>query len=537
MEQQTNVDCLFFGFEISTQQVKVIIVDNELNIQYKDTILFDTELPEFSTHAGVHIHDDRLTVTTPTALWVKAIDLALTKMKRSGVDFARIAAVSGTGQQHGSVYWAKEARATLQNLKAEKTLHDQLSASFSIPDSPLWMDSSTDKWCRRLESQLGGAQRLAFITGSSAQTRLTGNQIAKLYETESMGFSNTERISLVSSFGASIFLGDYAPIDYSDGSGMNLLDIWTKKWSTECLQACVPDGSLEAKLGAPVPSHSDVGPISQYMVDRYGFHPKCRVIAFTGDNPASLAGLLSGNRDIILSLGTSDTVFASLDKPNPHESCSAILVNPTNQYTYMGMLVWKNGSLTREKIRDSCAEGSWDTFDRLLKSTPAGNNGHIGIYFDEQEITPCANGVYRFNNQNALVYGFSAEVEVRAVIEGQMLARLSYCGDLGVEIRDDTKIIVTGGASSNEAILQVVADVFGAPVYVTSEPNSACLGCAYRAKHGWINSRSTYIPYYDVVTMSKLNMAVAAQPNPDATKLYKSMVQRYKKLEEQIVRH
>ena len=39
----------------------------------------------------------------------------------------------------------------------------------------------------------------------------------------------------MSSFVASLFLGDYAPIDFSDGSGMNLLDIHTRQWSSKCL--------------------------------------------------------------------------------------------------------------------------------------------------------------------------------------------------------------------------------------------------------------------------------------------------------------
>jgi hypothetical protein len=40
---------------------------------------------------------------------------------------------------------------------------------------------------------------------------------------------------MISSFLASLFLGKYAPIDFSDGSGMNLLDIRKKDWDDACL--------------------------------------------------------------------------------------------------------------------------------------------------------------------------------------------------------------------------------------------------------------------------------------------------------------
>ena len=40
---------------------------------------------------------------------------------------------------------------------------------------------------------------------------------------------------------------------------------------------------------------------------------------------------------------------------------------------------YKNGSLTRERIRDSCANGDWQIFNELINSTTRGNFGNIGL--------------------------------------------------------------------------------------------------------------------------------------------------------------
>jgi xylulokinase len=91
---------------------------------------------------------------------------------------------------------------------------------------------------------------------------------------------------------------------------------------------------------------------------------------------------------LAVSLGTSDTVFLWLTEPkivlNGHIFC-----NPVDPNAYIALLCFKNGSLTRERIRDSCAESSWDIFNQLLDSTPRGNFGNMGehVMFGVLKIT------------------------------------------------------------------------------------------------------------------------------------------------------
>ncbi|XP_042812968.1 xylulose kinase isoform X2 [Panthera tigris] len=474
------------GWDFSTQQVKVVAVDAELNVFYEDSAHFDRDLLEFGTQGGVHVHEDGLTVTSPVLMWVQALDIILERMKASGFDFSQVLALSGAGQQHGSIYWKAGASQVLRSLSPDLPLHKQLQ-------------------------------------------RFTGNQIAKIYQQNPEAYSHTERISLVSSFAASLFLGSYSPIDCSDGSGMNLLQIKDKVWSRVCLAACAPH--LEEKLGSPVPSCSVVGAISSYYVQRYGFPPGCQVVAFTGDNPASLAGMRLEEGDIAVSLGTSDTLFLWLQEPMPALE-GHIFCNPVGSQHYMALLCFKNGSLMREKIRDESASCSWSEFSEALRSTEMGNGGNLGFYFDVMEITPEIIGRHRFSAENHKVPAFPRDVEIRALIEGQFMAKRIHAEGLGYQVMPKTKILATGGASHNRDILQVLADVFGAPVYVIDTANSACVGSAYRAFHGL--AAGTDVPFSEVVKLAP-PPRLAATPTPGASQVYEALLPRYAKLEQRIL--
>jgi xylulokinase len=70
-----------------------------------------------------------------------------------------------------------------------------------------------------MEEAVGGKDEMVKITGSKAYERFTGAQIRKIFQQSRESYDETVRISLISSFLASIFLNEIAPIDFSDGSG------------------------------------------------------------------------------------------------------------------------------------------------------------------------------------------------------------------------------------------------------------------------------------------------------------------------------
>lgn len=268
-------------------------------------------------------------------MWVKALDIVLDRLVVQGADLSTVVCISGSAQQHGSLYWSSYGIKTLSNLDADKFLHTQIDDSaFAVTRTPIWMDGSTEKQCIEMEEAIGGREEMVKITGSKCYARFTGPQIRKIYQNRSDCYENTERISLVSSFLASIFLGKIAPIDYADGSGMNLLDIQNKCWSQVCLNACAPD--LEDRLGKPVPSNSIIGQIGSFFVQRYSFDAQCQVVAFTGDNPSALAGMLVAKDWLAISLGTSDTIMMGIQEPTKLEE-GHVFVHPTDA-GFMGLL-------------------------------------------------------------------------------------------------------------------------------------------------------------------------------------------------------
>ncbi|KAK9110912.1 hypothetical protein Scep_018431 [Stephania cephalantha] len=542
---------LFLGFDSSTQSLKATVLDSNLNILTSETVHFDSELPHYKTKDGVY-RDSSVNgrIVSPTLMWVEALDLLLEKFAKSGLEFERIVAVSGSGQQHGSVYWKNGGAAKLAALDAAKPLRDQLKGVFSIEESPIWMDSSTTVQCKAIEEAVGGALELAQLTGSRAHERFTGPQIRKIYETQPDVYHGTERISLVSSFMASILIGDYASIDETDGAGMNLMDVKERVWSKIALEATAP--GLGEKLGKLAPAHAVAGSIAPYFVNRFHFNKDCLVIQWSGDNPNSLAGLtINTPGDLAISLGTSDTVFGISSEHVPRLE-GHVFPNPVDTKGYMVMLVYKNGSLTREDVRNRFAGQSWDQFNKFLETTTPLNGGKLGFYYKEHEILPpLPVGFHRYVIENfngetlngvkeRQVEEFDAPSEVRAVIEGNFLSMRAHAERFGMP-SPPKRIIATGGASANQSILKCVASIFGCDVYTVQRPDSASLGAALRAAHGWLCDRKgSFVPFSGVYENRLNNTSLHCKLSmpagePQLLSKYTSFMKKRIELEDRLV--
>ena len=516
---------LFLGLDSSTQSLSAVVIDHDARrVVCEKSLNFDRALPQYGTQNGVLPHPDPLVKHSSPLMWAEALDLLFAEMKKDGVALGEILAISGSGQQHGSVYFNDRAAGALAKLNPHKTLVENLDGIFSRPTSPIWMDSSTSVECAEIREKLGGIKATAEATGSDTFERFTGPQIRKFYQTEPEAYAQTASIALVSSFMASLLAGKIAPIDHGDGAGMNLMDIHKKVWHPGAMKATAPD--LKKKLPPLAESWRVVGAISPYFVKKFGLNPEAQTLAWSGDNPCSVVGLgLIREGMVAISLGTSDTYFGSMKKCRTDAHGEGhVFGSPTGDY--MTLICFKNGSLAREKIRNACGIKDWKKFGEALAATPPGNNGGILLPWFEAEIVPRVNrpGIHRFDLDKK-----DAAANCRAIVEAQMMSMRLH--SQWMKVTPD-RIFATGGASQDSPILQVMADVMNCRVARIEVSKSAALGAALQAAHGWLVQagekpkwEKVVAGFTDPVPNSEIH------PHPKATRVYDRLIEKYARCE------
>ncbi|MEE9395979.1 MAG: FGGY family carbohydrate kinase [Methylococcales bacterium] len=513
----------YLGLDCSTQSMSSVLIDVvSTQLVYQQSLNFSTDLSGYGVTNGFLPGHEAGVVHAPPLMWIEGLDQLLLQMQADDCPLEQIIAVAGSGQQHGSVYVNRSFNEALKNCNPTVALDKQLTGIFSRATAPIWMDSSTGRQCEEITTAFGGANKVNEATGSVAVERFTGAQIKKFAEQEPVAYAQTESVMLVSSFLASLLSGRHVGIDYTDASGMNILDIRNRIWHPTSLVVC--GENLQTKLMPAIDPTHLIGEIADYFVKRYGFNSACKILPWSGDNPSSLIGLgLVDEGMTAISLGTSDTCFGLMQQLPQHMSRWAhTFIAPTNDY--MSLLCFKNGSLAREAVCEYFRL-NWDEFSSAIESTQPGNQGAMMLPWFDNESVPKVDipGVQRFTlDEN------DAAGNCRAVVEGQMMSMRNHAEEAGLV---PTSIRATGGASQNKAILQVMANVFACPVDVLEISNSAVLGAALRAVQA-----VEQIAWGDVVAnFTRIQAGSRVEPDVSTRQIYDRLRKTYAEHERRIL--
>ena len=268
---------LYIGVDLGTSAVKLLLMDGEGKIRN----IVSKEYPLYFPHPG-------WSEQKPEDWW-EAVKCGLKELV-AGYDASKVAGISFGGQMHGLVILDKD---------------DQV-----IRPAILWNDCRTQEETDYLNNVIG-KDKLSQYTANIAFTGFTAPKVLWVKNKEPENFARIKKIMLPKDYLAYKLTGVNCT-DYSDASGMLLLDVKNKCWSKEMIEIC---GIKEEMLPKLYESYEKVGTLKPEVAGALGLSENVIVAAGAGDNAAAAVGTGTvGDGSCNISLGTSGTIFISSDK-------------------------------------------------------------------------------------------------------------------------------------------------------------------------------------------------------------------------------
>ena len=265
---------LYIGVDLGTSAVKLLLMDESGKIHK----IVSKEYPLYFPHPGWSEQNP--------GDWY---DQSLAGMKEltADCDKSRIAGISFGGQMHGLVVLDREDAV--------------------IRPAILWNDGRTAAETDYL-NEVVGKEKLSAYTANIAFAGFTAPKLLWMKKNEPEHFAKIERIMLPKDYLAYRLSGVHCT-DYSDASGMLLLDVKNRCWSKEMLEIC---GISKSQLPKLFESYEVVGTLKDALAAKLVFPKGVKIIAGAGDNAAAAVGTGTvGEGMCNISLGTSGTIFIS----------------------------------------------------------------------------------------------------------------------------------------------------------------------------------------------------------------------------------
>lgn len=476
---------LYIGVDLGTSAVKLLLMDETGKIHN----IVSREYPIAFPHPG-------WSEQNPADWFTQSME-GIKELTRDCIK-AQVAGISFGGQMHGLV--ALDAQ-------------DQV-----IRPAILWNDGRTAKETNYLNEVIG-KETLSKYTANIAFAGFTAPKILWMKENEPENFARISKIMLPKDYLAYMLSGIHCT-DYSDASGMLLLDVEHKCWSKEMIDIC---GISKEQLPKLFESYEVVGTLKPEIAAELGLPETVKVIAGAGDNAAAAVGTGTvGEGRCNISLGTSGTIFISSKKfgVDDHNALHSF-DHADGSYHLMGCML-------------SAASCNKWWMDEILKTKEYGEEQKNITKLGENHVfyLPYLMGERSPHNDpkaRAIFTGMTMDTTredmTQAVLEGVAFGlrdSLEVARSLGIKI-ERTKIC--GGGAKSPLWKKIIANVMNLKVDIIESEEGPGYGGAILAAVGCGEFVSV-----EEAAKKLVKVIDTVEPEPELAAKYEERYQQFKKI-------
>lgn len=478
---------LYIGIDLGTSAMKLLLMDAMGRIHNTVTKEYLLEFPQ-PGWSQQNPED-----------WRKALMEGIPELLY-GFDASQVAGIGAGGQMHGLVVLDKE-----DNV---------------IRPAILWNDGRTAKQVDYLNNVIG-KEKLSALTANIAFAGFTAPKILWMRENEPENFARIAKIMLPKDYINHILTGVHS-CDYSDASGMLLMDVEHKCWSKEMLDIC---GISESQMPTLFESYDCIGTVDPEVANVLGIPGTVKVCAGAGDNAAAAVGTgVVGEGGCNISLGTSGTVFISSEKFGVDDSNGLhAFAHADGGWHLMGCML-SAASCNKWLMEDILKTSDYNEEQAAISEDRLGENHVFFLPYLMGERSPIND-----TNARGTFIGMTMDTSradlVQAVLEGVAFAirdSVEVARSLGIEINSSK---ICGGGAKSALWKRIFANVLNCELEVPVSEQDPGMGGAMLAM-------VTCGEYSDVKSCCDKLVSVAStiKPEPELVAKYEARYQQFKKI-------
>ena len=478
---------LYIGVDLGTSAMKLLLMDESGTIHNVVSKEYPLEFPQ-----------PGWSQQNPEDWW-EALVTGMPELLQ-GFDASQVAGIGCGGQMHGLVVLDED-----DNV---------------IRPAILWNDGRTAKQVDYLNNEIG-KEKLSSLTANIAFAGFTAPKILWMKENEPENFAAIDKIMLPKDYINYLLTGVHC-CDYSDASGMLLLDVEHKCWSGEMLELF---GICEAQMPKLFESYQCVGTVKPEIAALLGLPETVKVAAGAGDNAAAAVGTgVVGEGGCNISLGTSGTVFISSEKFGVDDTNALhAFAHADGGYHLMGCM------LSAASCNKWLMDEIYQTKDYAAEQAPIsdeklGENHVFFLPYLMGERSPIND-----TNARGTFIGMTMDTTradlTQAVLEGVAFAirdSVEVARSLGIEISSSK---ICGGGAKSALWKKMIANILNAELECLESEQGPGMGGAMLA----MVACGEY-PDVKSVCNKLVSVASTVKPEPELAAKYEARYQQFKKI-------